>query len=140
VARIQRACDNIRQLVFSRNCDSHSWMAAGSAMKSVVVVTFCTFVVVALLMLTCLILVILCQCYLCAIKVSPANYVWPLQSRFETSFLPLKKALQAIQYYLRWDVKTVPIFCPSIRPCLSAIHPYACISVKTNHVEPCTSL
>jgi len=94
--RIQAAYDSTILPVFSGECHIQSWIAASYAMKSVVVVTFCTFVVAALLKLKCLIIVIVCQCYLCTIKVFPANYVWRLQSRFETSFLPLKKTLQAI--------------------------------------------
>ena len=94
--RIQAACDNILLPVFLGECDIQSWIAANCAMKSVVVVTFCTFVVAVLLIPKCLIIVIVCQCYLCTIKVFPANYVWRLQSRFETSFLPLKKTLRAI--------------------------------------------
>lgn len=137
--RIQAACDSIIIPVFSGECDIQSWIAASCAMKSVVVVTYCTFVVAVLLILKCLIILIVCQCYLCTIKVFPANYVWRLQSRFETSFLPLKKTLQAIQHYLRQDIKTLPIFCPSIRPYLPAVHSCACISVMTKHVEPGTA-
>jgi hypothetical protein len=88
------SCDSVILLVFLGECDIKSWNPAGCAMKSVVIVTFCTFVVVVLFILKCLIIIIVCQCYLCTITVFPANYVWRLQSRFETSFLPLKKTLQ----------------------------------------------
>jgi hypothetical protein len=57
-------------------------------------------VVVAVLMLKCPI-IILCQCNLYTIPMSSIKYVRVLQSGFETSFLPLKKALPAVPCYLR---------------------------------------
>jgi hypothetical protein len=76
-------------------------------------------------MLKCLI-IILCQCYLYTITMSSINYVSILQSRSETSFLPLKKALSAIPCYRTYRLC---ICYPSLREYLSAVHSSACISV-----------
>jgi hypothetical protein len=65
-------------------------------------------VVVAVLMLKCLI-IILCQCYLYTIAMSSINYVRVLQSRFETSFLPLKKALSTVPRYFPQDIEIMHI-------------------------------
>jgi hypothetical protein len=99
--RIQAACDSVRQLdnlYFRANATVMHRCGLCIAVGGRHFVRICCC---CLLMLKCLIIAILCQCYLWSIKVSPANYVWSLQSRSETSFLSLKKALQAIQYYLR---------------------------------------
>jgi hypothetical protein len=61
-------------------------------------------VVAAVLMLKCQIVIMLCQCYLCAIKMSSINYIRGLQSHFETSLLPLKKAFSTVPCYLGQDV------------------------------------
>jgi hypothetical protein len=99
--RIQAACDNIRQ-------DTRYFRASatvnGASLRVVqwsrLLSLWTAAVVVAVLKLKCLI-IILCQCYLYTITMSSINYVRVLQSRFETSFLPLKKALSAVPCYLR---------------------------------------
>ena len=49
---------------------------------------------VQMLMMKCLIIIMLCQCYLCTIKIS-INYVQDIRSRPETS-MPMKTALPVV--------------------------------------------
>jgi hypothetical protein len=99
--RIQAAYENIRHTRYFRV----SATVRGESLRVVQWSRWSSLwtaaVVVAVLMLKCLIIIILCQCYLCTIKISSINYERDLQSRFETSFLPSKKALSTVPCYLR---------------------------------------
>jgi hypothetical protein len=78
-------------------------------------------------MLKCLI-IIPCQCYLYTITVSSINYVRVLQSRFETSFLPLKKRYLPSHVIYDRTYRLCTSY-PTLREYLSAVHLSACISV-----------
>jgi hypothetical protein len=85
-----------------------------------------------MLLLKCLFIIRLCQCCLCTSKMSSITWIC-----FETSFLPMKKAMPAVSCYLWEDIQVVGISRNSLkRVPISGI--FMCPPLTND--EPCVTI